>query len=176
MTDSTSSRAFHIDSRKYPDHLHWQYEIDYLGEDSHGLWLHLPSGTPGRRGSEPQRSIAPGFVALVPPQDPWIIEFYLNHPWHPVYVNIGTVPVVSDTTIHQIDLDLDVVLTVDEEVVVLDEDEFSQHQINYGYPDQLVAAALAATDEAVERLTQRRPPFDGAAIEWLSSVDPSTLA
>lgn len=172
----TGSSHFRIDARKYPDHLHWQYEIGYLGEDVHGLWLHLPSGTPARRGSEPPRNIEPGFVALVPPDDPWIVEFYMSHPWHLVYVNIGTVPIVAGTTIHQIDLDLDVVLTVDNEVVVLDEDEFALHQVQYGYPDEMVDAALAATREAVNRLTHRLGPFDGAASAWLASVNPLTLA
>lgn len=84
--------------------------------------------------------------------------------------------VVSGTTVHQIELDLDLVPTIDNEVVILDEDEFAQHQVQYGYAAGMVDAALAATREAVTRLTQSLPPFDGVASRWLTSVNPSTLA
>ena len=94
-------------------------------------------------------------MALVPEHDPWVVEFYLSHPWHRVYVNIGTVPVVSGMVVSQIDLDLDVVLTVDGKVSVLDEDEFAEHQLHYGYPPDLIDLALAATTEATSRLTMR---------------------
>jgi hypothetical protein len=174
VPDSPSTR-YRIDARKYPDHLHWQYEILYLGEDDHGLWLHLPSGTPARKGVAPEQVIEPGFVALVPANDPWIVEFYLNHPWHLIYVNIGTVPVVSGVTVHQIDLDFDVVLTTEGEVVVLDEDEFVEHQERYGYPKEIIELALTATGEAQARLERRLPPFDGVADRWLASIDASTL-
>ena len=165
-----------MDARKYPDLLHWQYELLYLGEDEHGLWLHLPSGTPGRRGNDPMRRIAPGFVALVPVDDPWVIEFYMNHPQHLVYVNIGSVPVVEDAVVHQIDLDLDVVLTHDRVVAVLDEDEFAEHRVRYGYPPEIVDLALGGAQMARSKLENRDPPFDGIADEWLTRVDPATLA
>lgn len=174
----TRSRVtrYRIDARKYPDRLHWQYEMRHLGEDEHGLWLHLPSGTPARRGHGPQQLIEPGFVALIPIGDPWIVEFYLNHPKHLVYVNIGTVPVVNGATVHQIDLDLDVVLTHGGEVAVLDEDEFIEHQQRFDYPDEISDLALAAAREARTRLEDRLPPFDGVADMWLDSIDASTLA
>ena len=174
VIDSSSIR-YRIDARKYPEHLHWQYEILYLGEDDHGLWLHLPSGTLARRGHAAEQAIEPGFVALIPANDPWTVEFYLNHPTHLIYVNIGTVPVVSGVTVHQIDLDLDVVLTTEGEVVVLDEDEFIEHQERYGYPEEIIEFALTATREAQARLGRRSPPFDGVADMWLARVDASTL-
>jgi hypothetical protein len=174
VPDSRVTR-YRIDARKYPDYLHWQYEIRHLGDDEHGLWLHLPSGTSARRGHGPEQVIEPGFVALVPVDDPWIIEFYANHPTYLVYVNIGTVPVVTGAVVHQIDLDLDVVLTHEGEVAVLDEDEFIEHQERFGYPDEVIDLALTAAREARARLEDRLPPFDGVADIWLGRVDASTL-
>jgi hypothetical protein len=67
-------------------------------------------------------------------------------------------------------------LTVDGKVSVLDEDEFAEHELRYGYPPDLIDLALAATTEATSRLTMRSPPFDGVAQEWIAKVDPATLA
>ncbi|MEN8237608.1 MAG: DUF402 domain-containing protein [Actinomycetota bacterium] len=176
MTTHAESGSVRIDTRKYPDHLHWQFSAQVLGEDEYGLWVHVPSDTMARRGSEPVRPIGTGFVSLVPVDDPWIVEFYLSHPWHTIYVNIGTVPSVIGDRIHQIDLDLDVVLTVDGDVKILDEDEFVEHQVLYGYPEEVRDAALVATERARKLLVSRSAPFNGAADRWLQIVDPETLS
>ncbi len=157
----------HIDQRKWPDKRHWQFEVSRLGEDEHGVWLYAPPSTTAQRGHEPPRRIDAGFVLLVPENESWVAEFYWDHPWHEVYVNIGTVPAWDGDRMHQIDLDLDVVRTLDGSVVVLDEDEFVDHQGRYGYPDHLVAAARTATERVVAMLTAREEPFAAAGLVWL---------
>ena len=157
----------HIDERKYPDRLHWQFEVSRLGEDDHGVWLYAPSDLVAQRGHEPPRAIEAGFVMLVPRDEWWIAEFYWDHPWHEVYVNIGTVPAWDGDRMHQIDLDLDVARTVDGSVVLLDEDEFSDHQIRFGYPSDLIEAASSAASRAVALLTESAEPFGNAAEPWL---------
>jgi hypothetical protein len=169
-------RSVHIDERKWPDLLHWQFDAHLLGEDEHGVWLHVPSHTIAKRGAEPARPIGVGFVSLVPVTSWWIVEFYVNHPFHEVYVNIGTPPKRVGDSITQVDLDLDVVRKPDGTVVVLDEDEFVENQVRYGYPEGLICDARAAADAAVDRLRQREEPFGTASVRWISSVDPLTLA
>lgn len=165
----------HIDMRKWPDHLHWQYDARLLGEDEHGVWVHAPSDTIIKRGSEPSRPLGIGFVGLIPRDDWWIVEFYTDHPWHSVYVNIGTTPVWDGNRVTQIDLDLDVVRKMDDTVAVLDEDEFTEHQLRYSYPPHLVTAARDATDAAVTSVQLRQEPFGSAANTWIATVDPATL-
>ncbi len=160
----------HIDERKFPDRVHWQFDVSRLGEDEHGVWLYAPPNTIAQRGNEPARSLEAGFVLLVPVNEWWIAEFYWDHPRHEVYVNIGTPPAWDGDHMHQIDLDLDVARTLDGSVVVLDEGEFRDHQVRYGYPDELIAAARAATDRVVARLTAGDEPFGGAAEPWLCTV------
>lgn len=169
MTNRGTRTRYRVDERKYPDRLHWQFPVDFLGEDEHGMWFLVQAGTPALRESEPH-TIKTGFVALVPTDDPWIAEFYVDSPTERIYVNIGTVPTVVDQVIHQVDLDLDVILTVDGDVIVVDEDEFAQHQVEFGYPQDVIDAARRATEDAVDRLTRRLPPFDGAAERWLDGV------
>ncbi len=120
-----------------------------------------------RRGAEAPLGIPYGFVMLVPEREPWLVEFYWDHPEHPVYVNIGTVPVRYGDRVIQIDLDLDVVRRPDGTVVVLDEDEFAEHRAQYKYPQNLAAGARAATHRALALLTGRLEPFGIAAKPWL---------
>lgn len=74
------------------------------------------------------------------------------------YVDITTPPVVTADGIRLVDLDLDVALTWDGDVVVLDEDEFAER--SPGYPGDVVQAARLATAEVVRKLTGRQSPFD----------------
>ena len=50
-----------------------------------------------------------------------------------------------------VDLDLDVVLTRDGDLLLDDEDEFDQHRVTLGYPDDLVAAGTAHRRRAAGR-------------------------
>jgi uncharacterized protein len=161
------SKAIHVDERKWPDRLHWQYDAVRLGDDEHGVWLHVPENTVARRGHEPPRQLETGFVGLAPSEDWWIVEFYWDHPWHEIYVNIGTPPEWDNGRLRQIDLDLDVVRKADGSVEVLDEGEFAEHQVEYRYPSHLVASARTATERAVLMLQGRHEPFDAAARRWI---------
>lgn len=144
LIESTSVIHVNIDMRKFPEHLHWQYGASVLGTDEHGTWLHVPTGTMARRGEEPPRKLEMGFIGLVPSDGQWwMAEFYLSHPWHLVYVNIGTPPEWDGDRIYQVDLDLDVVLTPDGSIQVLDEDDFALNQVRYGYPADLIAVGSA---------------------------------
>lgn len=160
----------HIDERKWPDRLHWQFDVQRLGRDEHGVWLYAPPETMAQRGRESPRSLATGFVILVPEKEWFIAEFYWDHPWHSVYVNIGTIPVWEGNRMRQIDLDLDVARKLDGSVVVLDEDEFRDHSVRYTYPDHVIASTRAATDRAVELVTSRIEPFGTASHRWLAAV------
>jgi hypothetical protein len=50
---------------------------------------------------------------------------------------------------------------------VLDEDEFAEHQVRYGYPAEVVAGARAACDDLVRRITAGAEPFGTAGAAWL---------
>ena len=138
-----------------------------LGDDEHGVWLHVPQGTLARRGEEAPLHVPYGFVMLVPDGDPWLVEFYWDNPSHPVYVNIGTPPEWHGDRVTHVDLDLDVIRKPDGGIEILDEDEFADHQVRFEYPPQLVRSARAAADRAVELLTAAVEPFGVASQQWL---------
>ena len=160
----------HLDERKWPDRLHWQFDVSRLGEDAHGVWLYAPPDTIAQRGHEPPRQIESGFVLLIPPDEWWIVEFYWDHPWHSVYVNIGTPPAWDGDRVTQVDLDLDVARLLDGSVKVLDEDEFMDHQVRYAYPEDLIVSARAAAKRAAALLAGREEPFGVASQRWLEEA------
>ena len=157
----------HIDERKWPDRIHWQLYAHQLCEDEHGTWLYVPQGTTAKRGEEAPLRIPHGFVMLVPNGEPWLVEYYWDHPAHPLYINIGTIPEWHGDRVTQVDLDLDVVRRADGSVSVLDEDEFAEHSERFGYPPELMKLARTATDRAVRLLATGAEPFGTAAAPWL---------
>jgi len=156
--------------RKWPDVLHWQFDAQRLGEDDHGIWLYTPADTIVRRGQEPPRDLGTGFVGLVPEGTWWIAEFSWDHPWHTLYVNIGTPPLWDGDRVTQIDLDLDVVRCLDGRTEVLDEDEFADHQVRYGYPQDLIANAVTMTAGVVDMVERATEPFGTASHRWTDLV------
>ncbi len=161
--------AVWMDGRKWRNRPHWQFAMRRLGADEHGTWLAVPTGTPARRGRRAQ-AVEHGFVMLVPIGAWWTVEFYRTHPSWELYVNIGTPCEWRFGSVRQVDLDLDVVRGLDGSVEVLDEDEFADHQVRFGYPIELIAAARSATDVVVRLVSQRREPFGAAARRWLREL------
>lgn len=156
------------DGRKWRNRLHWQFMMERLGEDEHGVWLSVAAGTVARRGHDAPLTLADGFVSLVPATQWWEAEFYPIHPHHEVYVNIGTPCEWHPGRVRQVDLDLDVIRTFSGDVEMLDEDEFADHQVRFAYPPELIEGARRAADEVIDLLQRRAEPFGTAADRWLT--------
>ena len=62
-----------------------------------------------------------------------------------------TRPVLEEGTVTAVNLDLDVVRYFDGRVEVLDEDEFAEHQVQLGYPAELITQARQTCDWLVGR-------------------------
>jgi hypothetical protein len=161
---------------KWGDQPHWEYGALWLGSDDQGDWLGLPAGTPMSR---------PGYalvsqndqVALVPAADGpdgergWFAGFHGEpRDWVDVYVDITTPPVWEGSTVRAVDLDLDVIRRVDDSVFVDDEDEFAEHRVAFGYPDDVVRAAAQSCDRVHEAVTRRLAPYDGSHGAWLAAL------
>ena len=86
-----------------------------------------------------------------------------------VYLDVTTLPSYAEGVVSAVDLDLDVVRLFGGSVRVLDEDEFAEHQVRYGYPEPVIAKALATTGDLVSRLTAGIEPFETAAASRLAA-------
>jgi hypothetical protein len=52
-------------------------------------------------------------------------------------------------------------------VVVDDEDEFAEHQVELGYPAEVIALAESSRDRVHAAILDEDPPYDGSHQRWL---------
>jgi hypothetical protein len=150
------------------------------------VWVGVTAGTPLRRPgveiASPQH-----FATLLPRAGGFVATFYdeeLRLPvteggWGAVevYVDIATTPVWEGSTVSAVDLDLDVIRSRAGRTWVDDEDEFADHRLRYGYPDDLVRAASASCDAVLADVTARRGPYDGrCGPGWVSRLSGRPVA
>ena len=158
--------------RKYDGSLHWNYLATRLGEDEHGVWLGAPAGTALRRGEVVMELAEMDHVVLLPRDAWWTAAFNAPPKRTEIYCDISTVPVwTSAEEVTMIDLDLDVLRRRTGLVELVDEDEFAEHQVHFGYPAEVIDEARAAADWLVAAVTARQEPFGAAYEGWLSRVN-----
>ncbi|HEY0950738.1 DUF402 domain-containing protein [Nocardioides sp.] len=159
---------------KWRDGPHWEFDADYLGRDEHGDWLGILAGTemtrPGATYVAPtdQVGLVPG-----PGADAargWLATFHAVDGPLRVYVDVTTPPVWDGRVLRTVDLDLDVVCDNSGAVRVDDEDEFAEHRVRLGYPDEVVRAALASCDRVRAAVEAAAAPYDGSAEAWLTRL------
>ncbi len=172
-TELSAGTPVRIEMTKWGEQPHWVYPGTYLGHDEHGDWIGFAVGTVfSRPGAEYVATYAQ--VALVPAADApdrgWVAAMHGHESTKTrFYVDITSAPTREGTTWRAVDLDLDVVERVWGEVYVDDEDEFAEHQLSYGYPADVVAAAEASCTRVLSMVTDHTAPFDGATAEkWLT--------
>jgi protein associated with RNAse G/E len=75
-----------------------------------------------------------------------------------------------------VDLDLDVVKGRTGRVWVDDEDEFADHRIRYGYPDDLVRLAVASCEAVRLAVESAAAPYDGrVSAYWLGELQAAMM-
>ena len=158
---------------KWGDHPHWVYPATYLGADEHGEWIGFPEGTVFTRPGV-EHVAAYDQVGLLPHADSaergWVAAFH--PPGRPVqvYVDIATPPVWDGDVVRSVDLDLDVVRDGTGRVWVDDEDEFAEHRVSLGYPEEVVRAALLSCDHVLAAVRDAVAPYDGTHLAWLERL------
>lgn len=146
--------------RKYDGSLHWHMTMRWLAEDEHGVWTGASSNSTWRRGNGPPRTIESPQVMLFPRQEWWTARFDANPARVEIYCDVATpADWLSPNEVTMIDLDLDVCRRPDGGVVVLDEDEFAEHQIRYGYPAEVIAESRRAARWLEAALVNGAEPF-----------------
>ena len=174
--------ALIVEYRKWPARMHYCTTMTLLGTDSAGLWAGSRRGAAVSRGDGATGTFPTDAVTLFPPDRAWSARWYAQPTasGRPArfrfYLDITTRPTLNDTHISLVDLDLDLALTWNDDVVLLDEEEFAHHRTAFNYPDPLVRQALDTFDEMRTALIQRAFPLDGTAdpylTAWFSNQDP----
>jgi uncharacterized protein len=162
-----------VNYRKYDGSLHWNLRMRRLGEDEHGIWLGLPAHSVMRKGHNPEVPLPEAHVLLFPRGAWWTATFNAAPRSTEVYCDITTPPQwPSPGEVTMVDLDLDVIRKRGVSVPVLvDEDEFAEHQVRYGYPAEVTTAAQSSADWLLDAVGRGTGPFGGAHRGWLAMVD-----
>ncbi len=167
-----------VELTKWGDRPHWEFDGLFLGSDEHGDWIGFP---PHTRMSRPGMEVRPvnAQVGLVPAgadaDRAWLATFHGPGGNVLTYVDMTSVPVWDGSVIRAVDLDLDVIESLDGTVHLDDEDEFEEHQVLFGYPTDVIALAEATRDAVLRAVSEQRAPFDGSASGWLGVLDGLTL-
>jgi protein associated with RNAse G/E len=161
---------------KWGGHPHYRGPMYHLGDDEHGSWLWGWAGREVYRGAELAFVTEVDSLTVITPRAWWTAHWWLGHPDVELYVNIDTPAEWDGDQVVAVDLDLDVIRYNDGRVTIVDEDEFALHQVQLGYPRDLIAAARTAADHAYDLLLRNEPPFDGeAARRWAMRAREMTL-
>jgi hypothetical protein len=154
---------------------HWEMDARYLGSDDFGDWLGSPAGMPMRRPGWTTATDAE-CALFVPAVGDYVASF--NGPDVPtaIYVDVTDRPRWDADTLRAVDLDLDVIKKWDGTLLVDDEDEFAEHQVQYGYPVEVVEAAQRSCDAVVAAIAGGREPWAGVGHAWAALAASLPLA
>lgn len=157
--------------RKHDGSLHWHMEMARLGEDEHGVWTGTRRPTTMRKGDGPPVVLDYASIMLFPRNAWWTAAFNDAPAPTEIYCDVTT-PVrwPSADQVTMVDLDLDVLRRRGGAVELVDEDEFADHQIKYGYPVDVVAEAERTAAWLQAALADSRQPFASVYRWYLAMV------
>jgi len=171
--DTADDELVQVNYRKYDGTLHWTLRMRRLGEDQHGIWLGLPADSVMRKGHNPVVPLPEAHVILFPRDAWWTAVFNAAPRSTEIYCDITTPPAwPSRSEVTMVDLDLDVLRKRGaDHALIVDEDEFAEHQVRYGYPDEVIRAAEGAAEWLMTAVGTGVGPFGGAHRQWLVMVE-----
>ena len=161
---------------KWGGRRHWEFTLEELGADGFGHWLGGRAGIPLQRGDEEPIEQPHDVVMLVPSVGCWTAYWNSAPSVIELYIDVTTLPVWAPGSLKAVDLDLDVARFRDGRVELLDEDEFDEHQLRYGYPADVIEQARRTADELMDAVRSRAEPFDAAGERWLARFTGGTAA
>ena len=131
----------------------------------------MPRGTLWRRPGARDGLSRQVEVVLAPAQGWWVAAWQGEHSTSDLYVRVTTPPHYRNGRLTCFDLDLDVLRWRDGSVTLVDEDEFEDHRVRFGYPPEVVKEATTTAAWLQEAVAERRPPFDRTGEVWLSRFE-----
>jgi protein associated with RNAse G/E len=158
--------------RKWDGRPHRNTVERLLGTDEHGTWLGSPIGSVVHYVNSGDRvAMKVPQVRLIPAAGWWSAIFMGGDREPALYCDVTTrAEWTSPSQVTMIDLDLDVELWRDGRLELLDEDEFTEHQVSMAYPAEVITEAARAADFLVTAIATGQEPFATTWQSWLSRV------
>lgn len=160
-----------LQSTKYDSSMHYRYPMRQVQATAEMLMLYTAPGTivDSYRG---QMVATRHSLSLYWTDRYYNVSVNWHSDWRPYshYVNIATPATWGENDLHFIDLDLDVIWFAESDEVILDdEDEFEEHQVRFGYPQDLIELSRRSSVEVLDLIAKRIYPFDGSLYGWRPS-------
>jgi protein associated with RNAse G/E len=154
--------------RKWDNSPHWVHQEVLLGVDDCGTWIGQQKDWTSIRPGRLMKTDAPN-VTVVRDGAGWVATFFGAEREHGIRIYVDLVADLRLDTMTAIDMDLDVILN-DRGVWIDDEDEFADHRVAMGYPDDVVARVEHDAQEVARMIAAGEAPFDGRAERWLAQL------
>ncbi|UYQ76311.1 YgaC family protein [Glutamicibacter sp. JL.03c] len=162
---------------KYNGLPHWVVPGFYLGSDQYGHWLHQPAGSLVARPGAAHLART-NALCLIPLEGSWVATLYADPADDfDVYIDlslgVGWRPLQQGGwEVNSVDLDLDVIRSRSRGTFLDDEDEFAEHGVSMGYPEELKAEIRAASDTLLDAVHRDEPPFNHSHRQhWLDQAN-----
>jgi hypothetical protein len=139
----------------------------FLGEDVYGRWLGSAKGDPWRMADYSRSGVCvDSIVKLVPEGTFWTGCFKLDFP----VVDVDIVLPVSwvGDVLEEVDLELDILRSLDGTVQVRDRDELERVQAIWPMPAEIVAQAKATCERIRALVESGAEPFGTVGHAWLA--------
>jgi hypothetical protein len=146
-----------------------------LGEDVFGRWLGVTKGAPWWDADGSSSGVfEASFVKVVPAGTFWTACFNLVDP----VVDVDIVLPVQwiDDALEEVDLELDVVRSVDSSVRVRDREEFDRVRETWAMPDDVATNAEETCERLRELVAIAAEPFGTVGHTWLRRFLSETVA
>ncbi len=82
------------------------------------------------------------------------------------YCNLSSPFVIDEEALKYIDYDLDIKVFPDRSFMILDEDEYEEHRISMGYPDEIDKILKVHMEHLKQWIRQRKGPFADDFIDY----------
>lgn len=160
-------RHVRVEMTKFDGSPHRGYSAIFLGADEFGRWLGVAAGTVSDAGICHERP-----WALLVPEDKWWTAMFNPPPQgSEVYCDITTPAEWIADRVVLADLDLDVKRRRESGAVLLvDDDEFDQHAVEFAYPQILKDRAWEAAHFLERALADGSEPFASHYQRWLDKI------
>lgn len=159
--------------RKWDGTPHRQLTTTYLGSDAYGRWVGYTSLLAVNESNVASPTVR-RHVMLIPHVGLFLAHFNEPPSRNSIYADITTTPEFGHGddgwVVATVDMDLDVVRTIDGRSWIEDQDEFAEHTSSLGYPADLVASSSAAATRLLAAVRAEAEPFASTWTRWIEQL------
>ncbi|WP_394236168.1 DUF402 domain-containing protein [Niallia oryzisoli] len=162
-------KLINVKGLKHPDISHYEWQGELLEQTDDYVIIHCKPGTQINHHTKNKAYTT---------NNHWL-DFFFKKEWYTVsieienrkiityYCNIALPPIIGNSQISFVDLDLDYVKKHDENWKVVDEDEFELNSSKYNYSAEMKQSAIEALEKLKKTVRNKEFPFQNEVLDLL---------